>query len=217
MADKRRVFTIVILFVLIFAVIISCVMPEVCDYACGYLVFRWIGHNLTVNLETDFDKAASVAFWSFDRIGGFKRYQRHKFMPVVDDNFFNIYRRGFGYCDQGAHVYATMMRFLGFESGLLTLMDENGVSPHTVAVVYIGGKPMMVDTSYKFIFADDNKRPIGVEELEDSEVFREYLAIVHDTNNSLKIKPADFKPEWFKKGIYTENLSFRRKRNLFGK
>lgn len=193
------------------------VAPEIYDYVCGYFVFRWIGYNLTVNLKTDFDKAANVAFWVFDNIGGFKRYQRHKFMPVVDDNFFNIYRRGFGYCDQSAHVYAVMMRMLGFKAGLLMLINDKGDFPHTVAVVYIKGKPMMVDTSYKFIFADDDKRPIGIEELENSEVFKEYLTIVRDTNNFLKVKRVDFKPKWFKNGKYVEPSLFYRKRILFGK
>jgi len=187
-------------------------MPEFYDYVCGYIVFRCIGYNLTVNIKTDFDKAANVAFWVFDNIGGFKRYQRHKFMPVVDDNFFNIYRRGFGYCDQSAHAYATMMHLLGFRSGLLMLVDDKGVSPHTVAVVYIDGKPMIVDTSYKFIFADDNKRPVEIEELENSRVFEEYLTVVRDTNNFLKIKQSNFKPEWFKNGRYSKSFSFPSKR-----
>lgn len=157
MANKKRIFTIVILSIVILVMVVTCTMPEFYDYVYGYIVFRWIGFNLTVNIKTDFDKAANVAFWVFDNIGGFKRHQRHKFMPVIDDNFFNIYRRGFGYCDQSAHVYATMMHLLGFKSGLLMLMDDKGVSPHTLAVVYIKGKPLMVDTSYKFIFADDDK------------------------------------------------------------
>ncbi|MBI3599697.1 MAG: hypothetical protein HY097_03525 [Nitrospinae bacterium] len=193
-------------------------MPETYDYTYGYFLFHRIGKNLTVNMTSDFDKAVNVAFWVFDHIKQFDHPQQARFMPVIDDNFLNIYRRGFGYCDQGAHVYATMMHWLGFESKLLMLRKEDGVSPHTVAVVKVNGKFMVVDTSYKFIFVDDKRKPVGVDELEGSEIFDEYLKVVKAANIVLKIKePVEIKPSYFRNGTYFETFPYCSWRHTFKK
>jgi hypothetical protein len=191
--------------------------PEIYDYVYGYFVFSGIGHSLTVNMTEDFDKAANVAFWVFDNIKGFSRWQRHRFMPVIDDSALCIYRRGFGYCDQGAHVYATIMHYLGFKVKLLMLKNDEGVSNHTVAIVYVGGKPMIVDTAYKFIFADNNKNPIAIDELGNSEIFDEYLNIVKSTDELLKIEYSEFKPSWFKNGTSYETFPYCKRQDMIGK
>jgi len=168
-------------------------------------------------MVNDFDKAANVAFWIFDNIKGFSRWQRHRFMPVIDDNALNIYRRGFGYCDQGAHVYATIMHYLGFKARLLMLKDDHGNSCHTVAIVYINEKPMIVDTAYKFIFADNNKNPVAIDEFENSKVFNEYLKVMKDTDALLKIEYIEYKPSWFKNGKYYETFPYSSKQDMFKK
>lgn len=168
-------------------------------------------------MTEDFDKAANVAFWVFDNIKGFSRWQRHKFMPIIDDNALGIYRRGFGYCDQGAHVYATIMHYLGFKVKLLMLRNDEGISTHTVAIVYVKGKPMIVDTAYKFIFADNNKNPIAIDELENSEIFNEYLKTVKDTDAMLKVEYVEIKPSWFKNGVYYETFPYCKKQDMFKK
>ena len=138
-------------------------------------------------------------------------------MPVIDDDALNIYRRGFGYCDQGAHVYTTIMHYLGFKAKLLMLINDEGISSHTVAIVYVDGKPMIVDTAYKFIFADNNKNPIGIDELKKSEVFNEYLKAVKNTDDLLKIEYAEIKPSWFKDGVYYETFPYCKKQDMFKK
>ncbi|UCB56895.1 MAG: hypothetical protein JSV30_06790 [Candidatus Omnitrophota bacterium] len=191
--------------------------PEVYDYIYGYFLFRRIGSNLTVNINSDFDKATMVAFWVFENI---KQLERYPYLPVIDDNFLNIYKRGFGFCDQGAHVYATMMHWLGFEAKLLMLRKEDGVSPHTVAVVKVKEKYMIVDTTYNFIFAetkDGKKIPIGVDDLGDyPEVFDKYLKVVKDRLAPLGEK-AEIKLSWFTNGTYFETFPYCDKKYLFEK
>lgn len=215
--DKRRVFIKIIIVVLLLITVVSVLMPEVYDYAYGYLLFSRIGRDLTVNISRDFDKAANVAFWTFDNIKGFSFWQRYRFMPSIDDSALNIYRRGFGYCDQSAHVYATIMHYLGFKVKLLMLINDKGASPHTVAIVYIDGKPIVVDTTYKFIFADKDKNPVAMENFKNSEVFNEYLKIVRDSNAMFNITSAEFKPTWFKNGIYYETFPYCRKQYILKK
>lgn len=204
----------VILLFLIINIVFILLVPEAWDYIYGYFLFRRIGSNLTINIKDDFDKAAMVAFWVFDSIKGIERYP---YMPVIDDNFLNIYKRGFGYCDQSANVYATMMHWLGFETKLLKLRREDGISPHTVAVVKVKGKFIVVDTTYKFIFADDKKNIVGIDELENSEVFNKYLEIVNTTRASLEVEPLKMKPSWFINGTYFETFPYADKKYLFRK
>lgn len=213
MKKKRGI--IIIFFILVaFLILGKYLIPEVYDYIYGYFLFRWIGSNLTVNIEQDFDKAAMVAFWVFDNIKG---VERNPYMPIIDDNFLNIYKRGFGYCDQSAHVYATMMYWLGFKTKLLILRKEDGTSPHTVALVKIKDKFMIVDTMYKFIFADRNKNSIGIDELRDSEVFDEYLKVVANMQKTFKLTHIEYKISWFKNGVYFETFPYMDKKKIFKK
>jgi hypothetical protein len=99
------------------------------------------------------------------------------------------------------------MRLLGFKSRVLFLIDEKGISPHTVAVVRVKGKDMIVSTTFHFIFADENKNPVGPDELEGSKVFEKYLEHVNSRNATYGIKvPLRYKPSFFKNGIYSETF-----------
>ena len=206
---KKKLLVAVGIFLVLILLCVSLV-PEAYDYIYGYFLFKRISKNLTVNIKSGIDKAVNIAFWVFRNVDGFESYQRHHFMPCIDDNFLNIYKRGFGSCDQSAHVYAAMMRFAGFESKLLMLRDEYGVSHHTVAVVKINGKFMIVDTALKFIFVDKNKNIVEADNMEGSEVFNEYLVVVGDTCKTLHIPDYAFKikPAWFKNGTYFETFPY---------
>jgi len=190
---------IIITVLLALVTLIACIylVPEAYDHIYGYFLFRKIGLNLTANIKGDFNKAKAVALWAFDTIKppeGDSRYS------AIDDNFLRIYKRGYGFCDQSAHVYATMMHWLGFEAKLLMLRKEDGTSPHTVAVVKVNGRFMAVDTMYRFIFADGKGVPAAIDELEGSEIFKKYLEVINTTRGSLKMEPVEMKAAWFKNG-----------------
>jgi len=196
------------------ALIFLFIVPEACDYLYGYFLFRNIGKNLTVNIVDDVDKAANVALWVFDNIKMLESRQRYLFSSTIDDNFLNIYKRGFGTCDQSAHVYATIMHYLGFESKLLMLVAEDSAFKHTVAVIKIGNNSMIVDTAFKFIFVDDKKNLIGINELENSKVFDEYVKVIKDTAVLCKTEfpVEEVRPSWFSSGKYFETFPYEGRR-----
>ena len=197
--SKKKIVINIVLVFLILLTILFYLIPETYDYIYGYFLFRKIGSNLTINIKDDFNKAVSVAYWAFDNL------RDYPFMPVIDDNFLNIYRRGFGTCDQQAHVYSTIMCWLGFETKLLMLKKKDGTSPHTVSLVKVNGKFMIVDVLYEFIF-QDKSIPVGIDELRGSEVFNRYL----------KIYP-EAKPSWFEDGIYFETFPYADRGYIFKK
>jgi len=59
---------------------------------------------------------------------------------VITDDYVNIIKRGWGYCDQMAHVFATMATYVGLDAKQLQLFKDNGESPHTLAMVKIDDK-----------------------------------------------------------------------------
>ena len=65
---------------------------------------------------------------------------------VITDDYVNIIKRGWGYCDQMAHVFATMATYVGLEAEQLQLYRNDGVSPHTLAMVKIDGKWRIAST-----------------------------------------------------------------------
>jgi len=200
---KKLIITICI--ILAIPILLVCLVPEAYDHIYGYFLFRKIGSNLTINIEDDFDKATAVAFWVFENI---KQLERYPHIAVIDDNFLNIYKRGFGFCDQGAHVYATMMHWLGFEVKTLQIRKEDGTSSHTVAVVKVNGKFMIVDTTYHFIFAEGRGKPLGYDELENTKVFEKYTNVIDTTRASFNLKPIEMKASWFKNGTFVETFPY---------
>ena len=57
--------------------------------------------------------------------------------PVISDDYYNILKRGSGYCDQAAYVFSVLSTRLGIPARMIMLQDRNGVSRHTAAEVYL--------------------------------------------------------------------------------
>ena len=60
--------------------------------------------------------------------------------PVISDDYYNILKRGAGYCDQAAYVFSVLSTRLGIPARMIMLQDQNGVSRHTAAKVYLDKK-----------------------------------------------------------------------------
>ncbi len=132
-------------------------LVELYDNIYGYVLFHKTGKRLVKGLTNDKDKITAVSEWVFNNILQEELvpsiyYDSYLDIPIIDDNFLNIVRRGYGYCDQSAYVLCTMMYWLGFNSKMLMLRNEKGESLHTVAVVTANGKEYIIDTTVKFIF-----------------------------------------------------------------
>jgi len=65
--------------------------------------------------------------------------------PVISDDYYNILKRGSGYCDQAAYVFSVLSTRLGIPARMIMLQDQDGVSRHTAAEVYLDKKWQYID------------------------------------------------------------------------
>jgi hypothetical protein len=114
---------------------------DVYETLSGVGFFRATAARLTEGKHDDLERLRALQQWTTTNV----RAQYAGPTRIVADNFYDIVRRGFGYCDQSAHVFATLARFAGYDSRMWFLRREDGVSPHTVAQVHVSGKWVVVD------------------------------------------------------------------------
>jgi hypothetical protein len=65
--------------------------------------------------------------------------------PVISDDYYNILKRGSGYCDQAAYVFSVLSTRLGIPARMIMLQDREGISRHTAAEVYFDKKWQYID------------------------------------------------------------------------
>jgi hypothetical protein len=65
--------------------------------------------------------------------------------PVISDDYYNILKRGSGYCDQAAYVFSVLSTRLGIPARMIMLQDRDGISRHTAAEVYLDKKWLYID------------------------------------------------------------------------
>ena len=65
--------------------------------------------------------------------------------PVISDDYYNILKRGSGYCDQAAYVFSILSTRLGIPARMIMLQDRDGISHHTAAEVYLDKKWQFID------------------------------------------------------------------------
>jgi len=182
--------------VIIGMIILLLVAARMNDHIYGLWVFYGLGRDITVNMKDDLEKAEAVAYWVFDNIKGCERYED---FTIIDDNFMNVYRRRMGSCDQSAWVYVVMANLLGLDSRVLFLINDKGISPHTVAITKVKGDTYVVDTTIHYMFS-----------LSDKEAFKEYQDLFKEYYDRwFKNKKDDScVPDisWFEKGVYSDSL-----------
>ena len=65
--------------------------------------------------------------------------------PVISDDYYNILKRGSGYCDQAAYVFSVLSTRLGIPARMIMLRDREGISHHAAAEVYLDSKWQYID------------------------------------------------------------------------
>ncbi len=65
--------------------------------------------------------------------------------PVISDDYYNILKRGSGYCDQAAYVFSVLSTRLGIPARMIMLQDRDGISRHTASEVYLDKKWQYID------------------------------------------------------------------------
>jgi hypothetical protein len=107
----------------------------------GRRVISKLANEITAGKTTQMEKAQTLLNWVQLHI----RPQTEGPSTVIGDDYVNIVKRGWGYCDQMAHVFATMATFVGLDARQFQLIQDNGVSPHTVAEVKIDERWIVAD------------------------------------------------------------------------
>ena len=119
---------------------------------------------------------------------------------VITDDYVNIIKRGWGYCDQLAHVFATMATYVGLEAEQLQLFRDDGSSPHTLAMVKIDGKWRIASTWRGVIPKNSKGEPYTktgfINRLEKGDVYE--LAPIGPTEfeNSKSLKTFPYISNW---------------------
>lgn len=127
----------------------------------GTVLFRKTAARLTAAPATDRERLTALMEWVHENV----RPQYAAPIRLVPDSALDIVRRGHGYCDQSAHVFATLAHFAGYDVRLLFLRAADGVSPHTVAEVRAGDRWVLVDPWLGVIVVDHAGRLAGTAEL----------------------------------------------------
>lgn len=107
----------------------------------GVGFYRRTAARLVATATSDRARLEAMMNWAHENV----RPQYAAPGRIVRDNFYDIVRRGFGFCDQTAHVFATLATYAGYDSRLWFLINDEGVSPHAVAEVLIEGHWVVVD------------------------------------------------------------------------
>lgn len=130
----------------------------------GRQTMRFLANSLTEGLEDDLAKATAISKWVFLHV----RPQTAAPSVVIGDDFYNTMRRGWGFCDQMAHVYAAIATYADLPSRQLQLFRDGYGSPHTLAESFIDGKWVVVATWRGFVPLNSQGEAMTKEELAKS-------------------------------------------------
>ena len=162
------------------------------DALQGFLLLRQVVRRLISGVDGDTARLKALVEWTHENV----RPQYASPHRLVRDDMFSVLRRGFGYCDQSAHVFATLATFAGYQARLLFVYDARGDSPHTVAQVRLGNRWVVADPWLGALPVDPTGAAMTVEELAARpDLFRAQL----DYSDLLQIGIAEFqrgRPFW---------------------
>ena len=76
---------------------------------------------------------------------------------VIDDNSWNVLRRGYGLCDQQTWLLSTLLAKLGIPGRWVRLKSQEYNMSHSVAEVFVEGKWRIVDPHINRVFERDGE------------------------------------------------------------
>lgn len=114
---------------------------QITDLLRGELIIRRQVKKIK-SLESDPHRQIDLALsW----VTQYVRPQDASPSPVISDDYYNILKRGSGYCDQAAYVFSVLSHRLRIPARMIMLQDRNGISHHTAAEVYLDKKWQYID------------------------------------------------------------------------
>lgn len=131
------------------------------EMASGIGFFQETAARLVRGKRTDSERVEALMLWAHENVrpwyGGPPR--------IVMDNSYSIVRRGFGYCNDSAHVFATLAHYAGYDVRLRFLLRADGFSPHTLAEVHVDGRWILVDPFYGIVWRDASGTLLTVDDV----------------------------------------------------
>jgi hypothetical protein len=131
------------------------------ETAVGLIWAEATAARLTQGKTTPREQLEALQLWTHENV----RPQYSAPSPSIDDNFYDIARRGFGYCDQLGHVFATLATLSGHDARLLFLMRADGSSPHTVAEIRVGDIWALCDPYFGAVLHNEANQLVTVEDV----------------------------------------------------
>ena len=145
---------------------------------------------------TELGKAQALVDWVQLHV----RPQTSAPTTVITDDYVNIIKRGWGYCDQMAHVFATMATYVGLDAKQLQLFKDNGESPHTLAMVKVDGKWRIASTWRGVIPTNAKGEPYTktgfIHLLEQGDIYEFAPIGASEFDNSKSLKTFPYTSNW---------------------
>lgn len=100
------------------------------------------------------------------------------------------YQRLLQVCGTATNAFVNLASTSGLEARRLLLLDSSGITKHVVADVRLGGRWIVVDPAYRFIFRDAQGRSLTREQLQDARLLREASARIPEYPSSYTFENA---------------------------
>jgi hypothetical protein len=127
--------------------------------------FKEISYRIIYNKLTDFcegDSCRAMRIFTFVSENVSVPLQGH---PVKDGSPFDILCKGYGYCNQQAHLLITIAAMGEMKGNLIFLRGYDSVSHHSVSELYIGDKYIILDPFYHQIFNTKKNEMAGFRDI----------------------------------------------------
>jgi len=159
----KTLICIILLFIvcLLLSPVISLILPEKLTNRTYFgLAYQLISDIQTRGCLTEDEKAEKL----FEYVVGheFPQGTPYKCKPFES----LIYAEGF--CDFQARTLNALLGAIGIPSRYAMLFDQQGLSPHTLNEVFIGGKWCVFDVTMNIIFKDKNGNCLTLEEISEN-------------------------------------------------
>ena len=140
------------------------IVLNIYDCLQGVIAYHKIIQQFNVYPRYSEEKLQKMVSWVYENI----RPQNFAPSPTIpiNDNYFNMLRRGYGYCDTDAQAFDMLAVMQGYKVHSLALYDVKiKQSPHTLNEIYWNGKWIVVDPWKNIIFRNEQGHLLTVKDI----------------------------------------------------
>ena len=141
------------------------------DTAKGVLLYKKISNRFNVYPKYSTEKLKAMVSWVYENI----RPQYAAPVRTINDNFYNVVIRGFGYCDNDAQAFDMIAFLQGYKVHSLALRNpKTGISPHTLNEILWNNKWVVVDPWMNIVFQKNGDLLSKEDIIKDDYILRKY-------------------------------------------